>query len=100
MTRYKAIAAEAGKMIREVVALFPHEQQPEMSVKLGRIFNYGIRVSPRGVHRTVRREAVTEALRGLPVSVSMTTVQDGLRTFNALSLIPFGGSAEIERDED
>ena len=104
MARYMQIAADAGVIIRELLAQVPTEQQPDFAVKLAKVYNLGIRTAPRAVQSTVRRNAVAEAMRGLPVRVSMVPVAKryGGGTFNALQLTPMGGSniPATEGDED
>jgi hypothetical protein len=110
MPRYLGIVVDAGQVIRELLATVPVEQQPDFAVKLGKLYNLGIRTAPRAVQSTVRKNAVAEALRGLPVRVGMTPVTKpkryggGMVTFNALTLTPVGGSntptTEGDADED
>lgn len=90
MARYLQVAAEANKTAIELVDMVPDEIKTQVAVLAGHLVNYGIRCNPRPAQSTVRLNAVREAMKGLPVSVSMETRVDEVRksTYNVLLLEP------------
>lgn len=90
MARYLETAAKARTLSVEILEMVPAELRPVMAEHLARLYNLGIRTSPRAVHSTVRYNAVVAAMRGLPVSVKMKQVPKGNGKpgyFNALETI-------------
>ena len=100
MTRYMKTAAEANVTAKQLFELGTKYLDPcdlgprtveqykkEVATLIGQLVNYGVRCSPRGVQHTVRLNAVREAVKGLPVEVSMKEVTDPDtgRSFNAMS---------------
>ena len=71
MARYLETAREASKIANELFGLLPDDYKSVGADKIARLFNFGIRVSPRGVQHTVRLNAVREACKDLPINVSM-----------------------------
>ena len=67
MARYMEIAAKAEEAALELLSVVPEEHKPFVAEKIARLVNFGIRVSPRAVHSTVRINAVQRATRRLPV---------------------------------
>lgn len=91
-------AAEANAQAVKLLELVPEGDRPRAAELIARLVNLGIRCSPRGVQHTVRLNAVSRSVRGLPVKVSMTEVKDPKtgRTYNALVTRPFGGEETAE----
>lgn len=96
MARYLETAAEANEVAKNLLELIPEGDRPVAACMLARLVNLGIRCSPRGVQHTVRLNAVREAMRGLPVEVSMVQRTDERtgRSYNALLTSPIGGKVE------
>lgn len=87
MARYMTVAADANKLLLSIRELLKDEFKEQGTEMLLRLFNYGIRVSPRGVQSTVRLNAVRRAAEETNVQVSMKEVRNARGyTFNALQL--------------
>lgn len=87
MARYMTVAADANKLLLSIRELLKDEFKEQGTEMLLRLFNYGIRVSPRGVQSTVRLNAVRRAAEGTNVQVSMKEVKNARGyIFNALQL--------------
>jgi hypothetical protein len=85
MARYMQTAASANSVVKELVELLPEEKREEGLAKIAKLFNLGIRVSPRAVHGTVRINAIQAAMRGLPIECRLQRVEGSYgRSFNAL----------------
>ena len=84
MARYMQVASEAAEVADELFAMVPEAKQAEAAEKIARLFNYGIRVSPRAVHSTVRINAISEAVKNLPISCRLEKVENNGFSFNAL----------------
>lgn len=89
MSRYLQVAEEANKTAKELLDLIPKECQPNAACMIAQLVNYGIRCSPRPVQSTVRQRAVTTAVKGLPVRVTMVKrVTESGDIYNALLTDP------------
>lgn len=113
MPKYLEVAAEANLVAKEIMKMVSEDHPTsveadqeqflgELAEKLARLVNLGIRCSPRGVQHTVRLNAVREAVRDLPVRVSMVEKKDEKtgRTYNVLVTQPVGGEATTETPSD
>lgn len=91
MPKYLETAQQANGVARELLELVCEDDVPRAAELIARLVNLGIRCSPRGVQHTVRLNAVKEAVRGLPVKVSMVEKKDERtgRTYNALVTEPY-----------
>jgi hypothetical protein len=100
MARYLETAREANELAKKLLLEVDESKRPEVAEMIARLVNFGIRCSPRGVQHTVRLNAVREAVRDLPVHVSMVQkVSDRGRTYNALVTQPIGCKiANVEGD--
>ena len=89
MARYLRVAQEANDLIHKTISVHRDITDAELIALLGKLYNLGIRTSPRPCQSTVRLNAVSAALKGTPIKAQMTKVRDPLsqRDFNALSLI-------------
>lgn len=74
MSKYMQTASEATKTVDALFALIPEEKHEQAATLITQVFNYGIRISPRGVQSTVRLNAVQKATENLPVSVRLKEV--------------------------
>ncbi len=92
MSRYMETAAEANKVAQNLLAMVPEDSRPQAAELVARLVNLGVRISPRGVQHTVRYNAVREAVKGLPVKVTMEERKDERtgRTFHVLVTQPHG----------
>ena len=104
MAAYMETAAKANEVAQQLLALLPEANKIAGSILMAKLVNLGVRVSPRGVHHTVRKNAVQGAMRGLPVTVRMEEVQGQDRygrpkTFNALIVNGNNADAGVS-DED
>lgn len=94
MPRYHSIAKEANNLIFPLVQEYKtshsQEETDTFTEQLLRIYNLGIRTSPRSCQSTVRRTAVEIAASSLPVMIGMKTVQipNSNRSYNALTITP------------
>ena len=94
MARYESIAKEANKIVVTLVnQLKTHATSPEeveqFTEQLLRLYNLGIRTSPRACQSIVREKAVRIAATSLPVVVGMKKVQlPNFRSYNALTITP------------
>jgi hypothetical protein len=88
MARYHEIAAEANDMASQLLAMVPSTLRVQAAEKLARLFNFGIRVSPRAVHSTVRINALQVAMRGLPVRCRLEERQGDRGTYKVLVTEP------------
>lgn len=87
MARYMTVAADANKLLLSIRELLKDEFKDQGTEMLLRLFNYGIRVSPRGVQSTVRLNAVRRAAEETNVQVSMKGVKNARGyIYNALQL--------------
>jgi hypothetical protein len=87
MARYMTVAADANKLLLSIRELLKDEFKDQGTEMLLRLFNYGIRVSPRGVQSTVRLNAVRRAAEETNVQVSMKEVKNARGyIYNALQL--------------
>lgn len=96
MPKYIEVAKEANAVAQSLMKYVstPLEElgddlatyEAKVAEMIARLINLGIRCSPRGVQHTVRLNAVREAVRGLPVRVSMEERKDERtgRTYNVL----------------
>ena len=89
MAAYMEIAGKANEVAKELLALLPETNKMAGAILMAKLVNFGVRVSPRGVHHTIRKNAVQVAMRGLPVTVRLEEVQGTNRygrsaTFHAL----------------
>lgn len=92
MARYLKTAESAQYHINALLSLLPPEKMEEAAIHIARIFNAGVRVSPRGVQSTVRLNAVRKATEHLPISVSMVKVKaNNGYEFNALQVLGKSG---------
>lgn len=73
MTKYMRISGEAAELAVTIQELTGNN--PVVAQHLVRLFNLGIRVSPRGVQSTVRIRACTEMAKHLPVRVGKAEKQ-------------------------
>ena len=100
MSRYLQTAGEANKVARALLELVPDEAKSQAAELIARLVNLGIRCSPRGVHHTVRLNAVREACKDMPVVVSMKEVKDEKtgRTYHGLTTkrLYYGAEPTIE----
>lgn len=80
MARYHKIAEEANQI---VITLFEQfcasnpgklPEQAEFLSSLLKLYNLGIRTSPRACQSTVRRNAVETAAKNTPVTITMSKV--------------------------
>lgn len=80
MARYHKVAEEANQI---VITLFERHcalvqgdlaDQAEFLASLLKLYNLGIRTSPRACQATVRRTAVEMAAKSTPVTITMTKV--------------------------
>lgn len=82
------VASDASKEADLLLSLIPEERRGDGAILITRLFNYGIRVSPRGVQSTVRINAVRECVKNLPVHVSLKDVSTPRGyTFKALDIV-------------
>lgn len=91
MSRYLKTAAEANVLAKQLIEfIYEDADRPCVAELIARLVNLGIRCSPRGVHHTIRLNAVREAVKGLPVRVGMVEKVDDItkRTYHALTTIP------------
>lgn len=97
MPKYMDTAAQANSIAHEIISRVPAEEAPIMAELLARLVNLGVRISPRGVHHTIRLNAVKAAMKGLPVRVSMQerTDERTKRTYNALITEPINPRPEV-----
>ncbi len=101
MAKYMEIAAQANDTAKELMDLIKgplgSEEYGKAAEMIARLVNFGVRVSPRGVHSTIRYNAVKRAVEGLPVRVSMKEVKDERtgRTYNALVTVPLSTTADL-----
>ncbi len=88
MARYMQTAGEANKVAKELMKLIDQESHQVAASMIAQLVNLGIRCSPRGVQHTVRLNAVTEAVKGLPIRVQMEERTDPKtnRSYHALSI--------------
>jgi hypothetical protein len=97
MAKYLEVAAEANQHVQGILNDLPEEQRPAMAEKLARLFNFGIRISPRGVQSTVRLRAVQRAMQDCPVKVGMQQHtgegRRGTYTYHALTTEPIHDAA-------
>lgn len=86
MPKYLQVAEEANTVAKQLLSLVPEDQRPQAAELIARFFNFGVRVSPRSVHHTVRLRAVRMACEELPVRVSMQERKDERtgKTYNVL----------------
>ena len=100
MARYMETAAKANKVAKQLLALIPEDKHPSASAYIAQLVNLGVRVSPRPCQSTVRYNAVREAVKGLPVKVSMQQVTDPVshKTYNALSVTAIGQELTVNED--
>ncbi len=101
MARYMQTAAEANQVAKKLIELVPESDRPQAAEMIARLVNYGIRCCPRACQSTVRFNAVREAVKGLPVKVSMVqrTDERTKKTYNALVTVPEGtgdGKTNVE----
>ncbi len=71
MPKYMDTAATANGVAKRLLELVSEENQPLVADLIAQLVNLGVRCSPLGVQHTVRLNAVREAVRGLPVKVTM-----------------------------
>ena len=85
MARYLKTAAEANGTAKELMelvtsdcrtALGEERYRGKVAMLAARLVNYGVRCAPRAVQATVRLRAVQEAVKGLPVKVTMEKYVD------------------------
>ena len=95
MAKYMETAAQANDVAMQLISLVPEEQRPAAAEMIARLVNLGVRCSPRGVHHTVRLNAVKRSVQGLPIRVSMMEKRDERtgRTYNALVTTMIGGTS-------
>ena len=80
MARYLKVAAEANQIVitlfEQFCAANPGKlaDQADYLSQILRLYNLGIRTSPRACQATVRRNAVETAAKNTPVTVTMTKV--------------------------
>lgn len=80
MARYHKVAEEANHIVitlfEQFCAANPGKlpEQAEFLASILKLYNLGIRTSPRACQATVRRNAVETAARNTPVTISMTKV--------------------------
>lgn len=94
MARYLQTAAEANKVAQALLSLVSENDRPMAAEMIARLVNFGIRCAPRAVQSTVRLNAVREAVKGMPVRVSMEQRRDERsgKTYNALTTQQIGGN--------
>jgi hypothetical protein len=80
------IAAKAEVTALELLGVIPEDQRPFAAEKIARLINFGIRVSPRAVHSTVRINAVKRATRSLPVKCRLVDRVDEITGFGFKAL--------------
>ena len=88
MARYMEIAAEANDMAHQLLAMVPKTLHVQAAERIARLFNFGIRVSPRAVHSTVRINALQGAMRGLPIRCRLEERTGDRGTYKALVTDP------------
>ncbi len=94
MPRYHDIAKQANSLVKDIYDTFRTQDQlptalqlEDIAEKLLRLYNLGIRTSPRPTQAVVRHTAVSMAGEGLPVRVGMTKVTSPKGfTYNALTI--------------
>ena len=106
MARYMKVAKDASTIADNLLSLLPEDQREVGAILITRLFNMGVRVSPRPVMTTVRLNAVCEAVKNLPVVVRMEQVSLPPRpgyakgmTYNALRVTGKSGTTLPETDE-
>lgn len=95
MARYMEIAKEANAVAKTLLALVNDDNdKPKAAELIARLVNLGIRCSPRGVHHTIRFNAVKEAVSDLPVKITMQEVEDSKtgRKYHALTYTQKGAA--------
>lgn len=103
MPRYLEIARQAGEMVGAILSTVPEAQRPQLAVSLAKLYNLGIRTSPRACQSTVRINAVSAAMRGHGVKVGSKQVPvapGATKTFTVLTLTPEGGTAPADVEGD
>jgi hypothetical protein len=102
MTGYMITAGKANKVAQRLIELIPEQSRPAAAALMAQLVNLGVRCNPRPAHGTIRLNSVREAMKGLPVSVSMTEVKDEKtgKTFKALSATPKGETAAVTEEAD
>lgn len=102
MAQYMNTANEANKKIQEILDYVWNNTElhyevinsykTELGTLLAQLYNLGIRTAPRAVQSTVRLNAVREACKGLPLTITIEKKIDE-RTgneYNALNIQPKG----------
>lgn len=93
MARYLKIAAEANRTAKALYELVTQPADPitykaEVACQIAHLVNYGLRCCPRPPQHQVRLNAVREAVRGLPVRVTMEDREDDGRMYHVLVVDP------------
>lgn len=92
MARYEQRAQEANAIAQSLLSsLPPGVDKMAFAVAITKIFNLGIRVSPRGVQGTVRIKAIQGMLKDIPITARLQEVSRNGYSFNALVLTPQEG---------
>lgn len=98
MAKYMKVAKDAQHFIDALFALIPDDKKEEAAIHIARLFNMGIRVSPRPVQGTVRIKAICEACKNLPIECKLEKVDLPPRpgytmgmSYNALRITSKGG---------
>jgi hypothetical protein len=91
------VAEEAQQYIDALFALIPKAKQEEAAIHIARLFNMGIRVSPRPVQGTVRINAIQKACANLPITCRLERVEKPASngypatSYNALRVVSKSG---------
>lgn len=102
MARYLQIAAQANEVVGAILATVPEKDRPQLAASLAKLYNLGIRTSPRPCQSTVRINAVTAALKGHGVRIGSKQVPvspGNPKTFTALT-ITANEKVEVEGGSD
>lgn len=94
MSKYMQTARDAQGTVDALFALIPEKDREQGSTLIAQVFNYGIRISPRGVQSTVRINAIQEATKNLPISCRLEEVTNEKTnySFKALKITYTGKS--------
>lgn len=107
MPRYLETAEKARILVDQILATVEKDARPELAAQLAKLYNLGIRTSPRACQSTVRINAVRAAMKTAPVKVSSSQVPiEGRpeKSFVALQVTPVHETkaypTETEGDSD
>ena len=99
MAKYMQIAEQANEVAKELYTTYltdpdiPKEELGRIASLLGQLYNLGIRTAPRPTQATVGFNAVTVAMKGLPVHVTreVRTDEKTSQTYNVIICNPLTG---------